>query len=138
MIALAAGSVSNIILDYVFMYPLNMGIAGQHWQRRSVRSSAYLIIGYLMLIILTLFLEMAEGLQPVFSYFAGVGEKNRSREMCRFAVKVFLSIGILCYLLIVLFSRGFYSIFSPDDLELIDFAASKKYPLLLRLFLGRI
>ena len=28
MFALAAGSVSNIILDYVFMYPLNMGIAG--------------------------------------------------------------------------------------------------------------
>lgn len=28
MAALAIGSVSNIILDYVFMYPLNMGIAG--------------------------------------------------------------------------------------------------------------
>lgn len=28
MVALAVGSVSNIILDYVFMYPLNMGIAG--------------------------------------------------------------------------------------------------------------
>lgn len=28
MVALAVGSASNIILDYVFMYPLNMGIAG--------------------------------------------------------------------------------------------------------------
>ena len=28
MTALAVGSVSNILLDYVFMYPLNMGIAG--------------------------------------------------------------------------------------------------------------
>lgn len=38
--------------------------------------AAYLVIGYLMLMlmILTLFLGMAEGLQPVFSYFAGVGE----------------------------------------------------------------
>ena len=192
MIALAVGSVSNIILDYVFMYPLNMGIAGAalatavgpvfsvlillphfllkkgnlHFAKTHIRIyhikyilmlgfpsfimeftigivtfvynfaivkhgygeiglAAYLIIGYLMLIILTLFLGMAEGLQPVFSYFAGVGEENRSREMRRFAVKVFLSIGILCYLLIALFSRNFYSIFSPDDLELIDFAASK-------------
>ena len=53
--------------------------------------AAYLIIGYLMLIILTLFLGMAEGLQPVFSYFAGVGEENRSREMwktCRDAAKL--------------------------------------------------
>ena len=31
--------------------------------------AAYLIIGYLMLIILTIFLGMSEGLQPVFSYF---------------------------------------------------------------------
>ena len=203
MIALAVGSVSNIILDYVFMYPLNMGIAGAalatavgpvfsvlillphfllkkgklHFAKTNIRFyhikyilmlgfpsfimeftigivtfvynfaivkhgygeiglAAYLIIGYLMLIILTLFLGMAEGLQPVFSYFAGVGEENRNREMRRFAVKVFLSIGILCYLLIVLFSRGFYSIFSPDDLELIDFAASKSIPYFCGFFLA--
>ena len=28
MAALAVGSISNIVLDYVFMYPLNMGIGG--------------------------------------------------------------------------------------------------------------
>ena len=28
MFALAFGSVSNMVLDYVFMYPLNMGISG--------------------------------------------------------------------------------------------------------------
>ena len=28
MIALSVGSISNILLDYVFMYPLNMGISG--------------------------------------------------------------------------------------------------------------
>ena len=28
MTALALGSASNILLDYVFMYPLNMGISG--------------------------------------------------------------------------------------------------------------
>ena len=203
MIALAVGSVSNIILDYVFMYPLNMGIAGAalatavgpvfsvlillphfllkkgklHFAKTHIRFdpikhililgfpafimeftigivtfvcnfaivkhgygeigfAAYLIIGYLMLIILTLFLGMAEGLQPVFSYFVGVGEENRSREMRRFAVKVFLSIGMACYLLIILFSRGFYSIFSPDDPELIDFAASKSIPYFCGFFLA--
>ena len=203
MIALAVGSVSNIILDYMFMYPLNMGIAGAalatavgpvfsvlillphfilkrgtlHFAKTHIRFdhinrililgfpvfimeftigivtfvynfaivkngygeiglAAYLIIGYLMLVILTLFLGMAEGLQPVFSYFIGVGEEDRSREMRRFAVKVFLSIGILCYLLIILFSRGFYSIFSPDDLELIDFAASKSIPYFFGFFLA--
>ena len=203
MIALAVGSVSNIILDYVFMYPLNMGIAGAalatavgpvfsvlillphfllkkgklHFAKTHIRFdpikhililgfpafimeftigivtfvynfaivkhgygeiglAAYLIIGYLMLIILTLFLGMAEGLQPVFSYFVGVGEENRSREMRRFAVKVFLGIGILCYLLIILFSRGFYSIFSPHDPELIAFAAGKSIPYFCGFFLA--
>lgn len=57
--------------------------------------AAYLIVDYLMLMILTLFLGIAEGLQPIFSYFAGVGKEDRSREMRRSSVKVFLSIGIL-------------------------------------------
>lgn len=192
MFALAFGSVSNIVLDYVFMYPLNMGIVGAalataigpvfsvmillphfvlkkgslHFGKSAVGFSdvgrilklgfpsfimefsigivtfiynfaivengygeiglaAYLVIGYLMLIILTLFLGMAEGLQPVFSYFAGVGKAERGNEMRRYAVKIFLGIGIVCYVLILLFSRYFFSIFNPDDIELINFTAGK-------------
>ncbi len=87
--------------------------------------AAYLLIGYLMLIILTLFLGMAEGLQPVFSYFAGSNEVARCNDMRRFAAKIFLSAGVVCYILIVLFSRYFFSIFNPEDTELIAFTADK-------------
>lgn len=192
MFALAFGSVSNIVLDYVFMYPLNMGIAGAalatalgpifsvlillphfllkkghlHFSKLKIRLSniryiftlgfpsfimeftigivtfiynfaivkhgygeiglaAYLVIGYLMLMILTIFLGMAEGLQPVFSYFTGTGEMDRNWDMRRFAAKVFLVVGVLCYLLIVFFSRYFFAIFTPGDIELIDFTQSK-------------
>lgn len=192
MFALAFGSVSNIVLDYVFMCPLNMGIGGAalataigpvfsvvimlpHFlmkkgnlffavpklQLPTVRNifvlgfpsfimeftigiitfiyniaivkhgygeiglAAYLLIGYLMLIILTLFLGMAEGLQPVFSYFTGADEMERCNDMRRFATKVFLAIGIVCYIVIVLFSEQFYSIFNPEDTELIAFTADK-------------
>ena len=192
MFALAFGSVSNIVLDYVFMCPLNMGIGGAalataigpvfsvlimlpHFLLKkgnlyfavpklrlpTVRNiftlgfpsfimeftigiitfvyniaivkhgygeiglAAYLLIGYLMLIILTLFLGMAEGLQPVFSYFTGSGETDRCNDMRRFATKVFLAIGIVCYLLIVLFSKSFFSIFNPGDTELIAFTVDK-------------
>lgn len=192
MFALAFGSVSDIVLDYVFMCPLNMGIGGAalataigpvfsvlimlpHFllkrgnlyfaiprlQLPTVRNiftlgfpsfimeftigiitfvyniaivtygygeiglAAYLLIGYLMLIILTLFLGMAEGLQPVFSYFAGSNEVARCDDMRRFAAKIFLSAGIVCYILIVLFSRYFFSIFNPEDTELIAFTADK-------------
>lgn len=192
MFALTFGSVSNIVLDYVFMYPLNMGIGGAalatalgpifsvlillpHFifakgnlritrcriELRQVKRilylgipsfimefsigivtfiynsaivrhgggelglAAYLLIGYLMLIILTLFLGLAEGLQPVFSYFSGAGEQEGNRAMRTFATKVFLVVGIVCYGVVLLFAKEFYSIFTPNDLELITFAAQK-------------
>ena len=203
MIALAVGSVSNIILDYVFMYPLNMGIGGAalataigpvfsvlillpHFLRRRgalafaktrlqmrllghvyvlgfpsfimeftigiitfiynsaiVRYgygeqglAAYLVIGYLMLIILTVFLGMAEGLQPVFSHFSGIGDKTRSRALRRFATGVFLGVGVACYLLIVFFSRYFFSIFNPEDAALIDFMQQRSLPYFSGFFLA--
>ena len=192
MFALAFGSVSNIVLDYVFMCPLHMGIGGAalataigpvfsvlillpHFLLKkgnlyfavprlrlpTVRNiftlgfpsfimeftigiitfvyniaivkhgygeiglAAYLLIGYLMLIILTLFLGMAEGLLPVFSSFTGSGEAVRCGDLRRFAAKVFLAAGLACYVLIALFSKYFFSIFNPGDTELIAFAAEK-------------
>lgn len=192
MAALVLGSISNIVLDFVFMYPLNMGVSGAalatalgpifsvlilfphfilkrgtlFFAKMPVYPSiikrvctlgipsfvmeftigiitfvynmaivqcgygetglaAYLVIGYLMLIILTVFLGMAEGLQPVFSYFSGIEEKDRSDRLCRFAVKVFLATGLMCYLLVILFSRQFFQIFNPEDTTFIDFAREK-------------
>lgn len=203
MFALSFGSVSNMVLDYVFMYPLNMEIAGAalatavgpvfsvvillphflmkkgnlYFTKIKIRLrniqrvfmlgfpsfimeftigmitfvynyaivkygygeiglAAYLVIGYLMLIILTVFLGMAEGLQPVFSYFTGTGEDNRNQDMRRFAAKIFLSIGVLCYLLILFFSHYFFSIFNPEDAELITFMTSKSIPYFCGFFLA--
>lgn len=192
MFALAFGSVCNVVLDYVFMYPLNMGMAGAalatalgpifsvlillphfifkkgnlHFARPvlelerlknifklgfpsfimeftigiitlvynsaiirngygEIGLAAYLLIGYLMLIILTIFLGLAEGLQPVFSHFSGTGEGERSRSLLSFSIKAFLALGVLSYILILLFSRNFISIFSPGDIELINFTQEK-------------
>lgn len=192
MTALMLGAVSNIVLDYVFMYPLNMGIGGAalatalgpifsvlillphfllkrgvlYFSRfrpciREVRHillygfpsfimefsigmvtflynfaivrygygeeglAAYLVIGYLMLIILTLFLGLAEGLQPVFSYLFGAGDKIRSRAMRRFSTGIFLVMGFVCYSAVILFSKAFYRMFTPEDLELAAFAYQK-------------
>lgn len=192
MCALTIGSLSNIMLDYIFMYPLNMGIAGAalatalgpilsdlillpHFLRKKGRLyfarvkfkmqnikrifrlgfpsfimeftigiitfvynaairhygfgelglAAYLVIGYLMLIILTLFLGCAEGLQPVFSHFTGTGEEERCRDVRRYAAKIVLLIGLACYVVILLFSRYFFSMFAPGDMELIHFMESR-------------
>ena len=84
-------------------------------------------LGYLMLIISTIFLGMAEGLQPVFSYFTGTGEDTRNQNIRRFAAKIFLSIGVLFY---------FFSIFTPEDTKLIDFMTSKSIPYFCGFFLA--
>lgn len=192
MTALMLGAVSNIVLDYVFMYPLDMGIGGAalatalgpifsvtillphfllkrgdlYFQRcrSSARDihyillygfpsfimefsiglitflynfvivhygygekglAAYLVIGYLMLIILTLFLGLAEGLQPVFSYLFGAGDTKKIQDMRRFAASIFLVLGLLCYGMIILAAGTFYRIFTPGDLELVSFAYEK-------------
>lgn len=205
MFALMFGSVSNIVLDYVFMYPMNMGIAGAafatalgpifsvlimlphfifkrgdlyfaklkckwhhirsiyvlgfpsfimeftigiitfvynfaivHYGFGEIGLAAYLIIGYLMLIILTLFLGMGQGLQPVFSYFMGTGEEDRSKALLNFSIKIFLAIGILCYILIFFFSRNFFTIFNPGDMELINFTESRSLPYFSGFFLAGV
>ena len=45
--------------------------------------------------------------------------------MRSFATKVFLILGIVCYGLVLLFAKEFYSIFTPNDQELVAFAAEK-------------
>ena len=177
MTAMILGAISNIVLDYVFMYPMNMGIAGaamatalapifsvlillphfllkkaslcfircslqpkdmkqilfygfpsfimeftigmvsfiynfaiRYFGFGEIGLAAYLVIGYLMLILLTIFLGMAEGLQPVFSYFMAIGAEKKNRDMRQFSTGIFLGAGIVSYGLIVLFSGNFFSL----------------------------
>lgn len=206
MTAMILGAGSNILLDYLFMYPLNLGIRGaalatalgpvfsvlillphflgrkgelyfapcpvlcRRWlsDARSILVcgvpsfimefsigivtflynlaitrygygelglAAYLVIGYLMLIILTLFLGLAEGLQPVFSRFMATGEREQGLAMRRFSIKAFLGVGIVSCLLIFTCSRWFFLLFAPEDPELVAFAVSKSVPYFCGFFL---
>ncbi len=192
MWALGIGAVSNIILDYVFMYPLNMGIAGAAFAtalgpifsvlimaphflqgrgmlRFAIPSlsaamvgrilflgapafvmefsigivtlfyniainyngfgelglAAYLTIGYIALIILTIFLGMAQGIQPIVSYFHGKGEYGRIRALLSFVLKTGAALGIVLSAAVVFFSQYFIAVFTPGDSELIAFTYDK-------------
>lgn len=194
--ALTIGSVANILLDYVFMYPLNMGIAGAalasgigpvvsvlillpHFltERKGVLLfkrvrlsfsdagrilklgvpsfvlefsigtvtfvmnygivrygygsnglAVYLIVGYLALVVLTLFYGMAEGLQPAFSYLCAAGERKKLRALLNVGIGVFLGTGLVSYLLILFFSIHFYRMFTPGSEVTAIFAAEKSAP----------
>ncbi len=192
MIALAVGSVSNIILDYVFLYPLNMGIGGAalatalgpvfsvmillpHFLKKrgmlqfslpklspklgwsilylgapafvmefsigivtlfyniainqngfgELGLAAYLTIGYMALIILTVFLGIAQGVQPLVSYFHGKKQYGRNRELMAFLFKITVVLGLLMYAGIIFLSQWFITIFTPADTELIAFTHDK-------------
>ncbi len=192
MAAMILGAASNIVLDYVFMYPLNMGIGGAalatalgpifsvlvllpHFLRRrgalyfqpcrpafravrmillrgfpsfimefsigmvtffynfaitrygygEIGLASYLLIGYLMLIVLTLFLGMAEGLQPVFSHFMAADQAEKNLAPRRFSTVAFVGTGMICHGLILLSARPFFSIFAPEDMELAAFASTR-------------
>jgi len=205
MTAMILGAGSNILLDYVFMYPLNLGIRGAamatalgpifsvlillphflgrrgelyfapcplrrrwlsdaggilvcgvpsfvmefsigivtflynfaiaRWGYGELGLAAYLVIGYLMLIILTLFLGMAEGLQPVFSRFMATGERERRLAMRRFSTGAFLGVGLVSCLLVFTCSRWFFLAFAPEDPELIAFAVDRAAPYFCGFFL---
>lgn len=190
MAAMALGALTNIVLDYVFMYPLNLGIRGAalatalgpvvsvlmllpHFIMKRGRLylvraglvlketgqvlalgfpafimeftiglvtlfynwaivraghgelglAAFLLMGYLMLMLLIVFLGLAEGLQPVFAFLLGAGEFSQLRAVRRYAQKALLFTGLLACALITLFSAHFYRLFAPGDTVLVGFAA---------------
>lgn len=86
--------------------------------------AAYLLMGYLQLIVLSLFLGMAEGLQPVFSWFAGARQQKKNLDLLRFGLRVFALSGLACGLLASTQSSFFYSLFAPSDPFLVQNAAS--------------
>lgn len=110
-------------------------VAITRWGYGELGLAAYLVIGYLMLIILTLFLGMAEGLQPVFSHFMATGETGRNLAMRRFAARAFLGVGAVSCLLVFTCSRWFYLAFAPEDPELVAFAVGKSVPYFCGFFL---
>lgn len=192
MVALAVGSVSNIVLDYVFMYPLNMGIGGAalatalgpifsvlillpHFLRKKgvlhfakpqkpagmarailvlgfpafimefsigivtfiynfaivasgygeLGLAAYLILGYMALIILTVFLGIAQGLQPVFSYYNGAGQAAKNKALLAYTTKMVIAVGLVLYGAAVVFARPVVAVFAAGDAELVAFTSGK-------------
>ncbi|MCC8166957.1 MAG: hypothetical protein LIQ31_12590 [Planctomycetes bacterium] len=87
--------------------------------------AAYLTIGYMALIILTVFLGIAQGIQPLVSYFHGKHDFSRNRELMRFLFKTVAGLGVVMYGLVYFLSKYFITMFTPSDTELIAFTHDK-------------
>ena len=187
MIAMLSGSLSNIVLDYIFIYPLGMGMFGAalatgiapiisliilstHFLRGknsfsfvrgriSIRRiiqvitigipasitefssgivillfnlviigitgeigvAAYGIIANISLVFIAIFTGIGQGIQPVISTCYGAGQSRKIDKTLKYAVILALSLGIIFYIICLVFADGIISAFNAEgDLQLLD------------------
>lgn len=93
-----------------------MKIAGE------IGVSAYSIIGYINILIILVFLGIAQAVQPLISYNLGAREYNRVQESFSLAVKSSVIVGVFSLLIGLLLGRNIVMLFIENDKELIILA----------------
>ncbi|GAA0728613.1 MATE family efflux transporter [Clostridium malenominatum] len=82
--------------------------------------AAYGIVGYVALIVLSIFLGMAEGSQPLISFFHGANEDLKIKEIIKISLIISTIVGITTYFLLYNFGNYPVSIFAGKDIDLIN------------------
>lgn len=85
----------------------------------SLHFAAYGIIGYIALMVLSVFLGMAAGSQPLISFYHGAGELRKAKQILTMSLKLAVWIGILSYMLLFLFPEIPVGVFADNDRELV-------------------
>ncbi|MBU5426279.1 MATE family efflux transporter [Tissierella pigra] len=86
--------------------------------------AAFGIVGYIALIILSLFLGMAEGSQPLISFYHGANEDKNMKVILKISLRISIAIGIIAYLLLFKYTEVPVSIFADNDIELVKAATT--------------
>ncbi|MCB5230999.1 MAG: MATE family efflux transporter [Candidatus Cloacimonas sp.] len=86
--------------------------------------AAFGIVGYIALIVLSLFLGMAEGAQPLISFYYGAGNIEKTKEILKLSVQIAVAIGISAYILLFNYAMLPVSIFADSDIELAKTAVA--------------
>ncbi|NYB73322.1 MATE family efflux transporter [Sedimentibacter hydroxybenzoicus DSM 7310] len=86
--------------------------------------AAFGIVGYIALIVLSVFLGMAEGSQPLISFYHGANEKNNIRTILKISLCISSAIGIIAYLLLFKYPEIPVNVFADNDIELVEAAAT--------------
>lgn len=96
-----------------------MNIAVSH-HFGSLGLAAYGVVGYVALIGLTIYLGMAEGIQPLFSFYHGRGDTPAVRYLLRLSQLVCIVSGVLFYGLQLVGAKVPATIFGGTDTSLVD------------------
>lgn len=90
----------------------------------SLGFAAFGIVGYIALIILSVFLGMAEGSQPLISFYHGANEKKNMRTILKISLRISVAIGIIAYLLLFKYTEIPVYVFADNDIELVKTATT--------------
>lgn len=82
---------------------------------------AYAIISQPISIIIIMFLGVADGTQPLFSYSHSIGDKKTNRYYFKKAVELNMILSVVIYLAFFFFGRNVFRIFSSNE-ALLDMA----------------
>lgn len=86
--------------------------------------AAFGIVGYIALVILSVFLGMAEGSQPLISFYHGADEKSNMRSILKISLRISAAIGITAYLLLLKYTEIPVHVFADNDIELVKAAVN--------------
>ncbi|SHE35322.1 MATE family efflux transporter [Clostridium fallax] len=81
--------------------------------------AAYSIIANLSMIVTAIYYGVSQAIQPIISINYGADNKKRVLKAFKFANKIALAIGVLCFLLGLIFPKQLTSIFTNDRGELL-------------------
>lgn len=99
--------------------------------------SAYGIIANIALMVISIFNGIGQGIQPLISTYTATGEKILVKKITRIGIFLSLSLGILFYILGVVFRVPIASMFVSDDYELIALASfAMPYYFIAFIFMG--
>lgn len=82
--------------------------------------AAYGVVGYVALLVLTIFLGMAEGTQPLFSFYHGKGDEKVVQYLLRLSLLVCFVCGIGFYGLLIIGARIPAVVFGGTDEALVS------------------
>ena len=138
MIGAIAGSLFNIVFDYIFMFSMGLGLSGAALATAiitiifnmlildiagNVGIAAYGVIANLSLVVMSIFNGLAQGAQPLISQNYGQGKQENVRKLLKWSILSCLVLELVTVALSWGFTDGLIGIFnSENNLLLLNYA----------------
>lgn len=140
MAAMLIGSFSNIVLDYIFIFPLSMGMFGAAFATGLVLIlfnlvildlagivgvAAYGIVANVALVVISIFTGIAQGIQPLLSEGYGRNDSILMKRVLKYAITLSLALATVIYILTFFLSDNIIAAFnSENNADLIPIATN--------------